>query len=96
MLTTSQYFEARRLWAKGLSFKAIVQRVGADTNSLKHQIEANREDFPKRYRSYNPSKELIETVAARKASGEPFTRIARDVGIERASLYRYLREVDTC
>jgi len=96
MLTTSQYFEARRLWQEGHSFKAIVQRTGTTPCSLKYQINANRKDFPKRYRSYSVSKELIETVAERKAAGEAFTRIARDVGIERASLYRFLKEVETC
>ena len=95
MLTTSQYFEAKRLWAKGYSFKAIVQRTGAPEGPLKYRIQSNRHDFPRKHREHGTIQEgMIQEVAARRAAGETVTAIARDVGINRATLYNKLREVE--
>lgn len=95
MLTTSQYFEAKRLWAAEASFKAIVQMTGAPEGPLKYRIQSNRQDFPRKHREHGTiPDETIREVMERRAAGETVTAIARDVGINRATLYNKLREVE--
>lgn len=97
MLTTSQYFEAKRLWAEGLSFNSIVLMTGAPRWPLKYRIQSNRGDFPRRHREHGTiPDETIREVVARKAAGESITDVARDVGINRSTLYGRLRKVEKC
>ena len=97
MLTTSQYFEAKRLWASGASFKTIVQRTGAPEGPLKYRIQSNRQDFPRKHREHGTiPDETIREVMQRRAAGETVTKVAREVGINRSTIYNKLREAEKC
>lgn len=97
MLTTSQYFEAKRLWAEGLSFNSIVLMTGAPRWPLKYRIQTNRGDFPRRHRKHGTiPDETIREVMERRAAGETVTKVAREVGINRSTIYNKLREAEKC
>ena len=90
-MTTWQYAEARRLWAEGVSARAIGEAIGASTSAVASAARAHREDFPERPRgTAEGGREELVRRAVETARAAGVAAAAERHGVSRRTVSRWL------
>lgn len=93
-MTTGEFAEMRRMWAAGIPVKNISRDIGYTQNYVYVIAMQHRDLFPSRHKTTRAyDQKTKEELVSRIRSGATISETARDSGVSRTSLQRWLKEL---
>lgn len=90
-MTPTQYLVAKRMWAEGMTAKAIAARLGMPVTTINGVVHKHRDDFPRRIRHRIPDEERAR-IRELRAQGVTQRKVAETMGVHVNTVARIERE----